>query len=145
MHWSDPLKGIILAHNYHVKNTGITAGKWLKRTLKDDYLSIGVLIGNGTQIARNLDDSKLVVCPVPPILPDSYESVFDQVSEQPFVLDMKMIRSNSSLREQLVPRVLTEATAANVISKFSHYIIDVTEEYDYIVYFPKVEAMIMIE
>ena len=138
-------KNIFLGHNYHVKNEFLTTGHWLDKTLKEKYINIGVLIGVGNHTARNVHDHSIIKTPIPPILPNSYESIFNKVSEQPFVLEMNTIKSNPVIYNQLCPRVMTEASASHEVTRLSHYILDITDEYDYIVYFPTVEAMNLIE
>ena len=137
-------KNVILAHNAHLKNNSYSAGSILDENLGDKYLNIGVLVGKGTHRANDLYEGKNVH-PMPPILPESYEYILNRVSAKPFVLDMKQIKSQDKIYSRLCPRVMSTAGAYGEISQSSHIIVDITDEYDYIVYFPTVEAMNLIE
>lgn len=134
------LTNVILAHNQHLKNNGFTIGTKLNNQLHDKYLNIGILVGKGTHYTNdNYKEKK--IHNMPPILPSSYESIFDKVSENPFVLNMNKIRKQKELYAQLCPRAMSTAGSVSQLSKISHVIIDLAEEYDYIIYYPQVEAM----
>jgi len=133
-------KNVIFAHNNHIRNGDYSAGSWLHKELGKKYLNIGVLVGNGTHYTNDNYLSKKIH-PMPPTLPHSYESIFAQVSNEAFVIDTRKIKNNNELHNQLCPRSMKSAGSVSYFSKVSHMILDLTEEFDFIVFFPKVNAM----
>ena len=137
---------VLFAHNGHVRKKEQKLGTWIDKEMADQYVNIGVFTGRGSQRASDIHvDGVIRECPIAPILPKSYESIFDKVHNEPFVLDMKVIRSLPSIYENISPRAMTSSSAVCVISKFSHYILDITKEFDYIIYYPTVKAVTMMD
>jgi erythromycin esterase-like protein len=137
-------KNILLAHNQHVKKQGHTTGNWLHKKLGKEYVNIGILEGKGTHYTNDNYKEKHVH-EMPPTLPNSYKYILNKVCKNPFVLNMKDIISNEDLQSQFGPRVMSTAGAVSQLSKLSHRVVDLANEFDYIIYFPEVNPMNLID
>ena len=87
-------KIVLWGHNYHIKETSVSMGKYLSDKLKDDYLSIGFAFHTGTYSAKG--EKGLSVYQAKKSFPGTYEYFFQAIDTPFFLLDLREIEKDTS-------------------------------------------------
>jgi hypothetical protein len=86
----DDQKSIIYAHNEHIKNTGNSFGKKLKKIYGDKYLSIGITYIDGEYLFRS---DRFEIDKIRPFK-GTYEFILNKISDSNYILDLNRLRQN---------------------------------------------------
>jgi erythromycin esterase len=122
------------AHNSHIKNQRYFMGNHLKERYGDRYTTIGFALGEGTYTAfvrgRGLASNN--VLSAPPLR--SYESVFSQLGEEIFLLDLKRIKAENREDMKWFDRNCPFGSIGSTATKNRFLRTKLTDDFDYLIF-----------
>ncbi len=125
-------KIITWAHNYHIKKTGNSMGRYLSDSLKNNYLTIGFTFNKGIYTA--VGDKGLTSYQAQESYLGTYEYFFNAIKEPIFLLDLREAKKQNLISNKwLLGQLSFRSIGAKKINT-EFYDTDLTADFDLIIF-----------